>query len=310
MWQAEEEDPDKGPDFARMYSGKTFCGYRIVEEKWWPKNSTLWLVQKNGKMSMMKWIRPEVGRELIKAEVDANKELESLHCIHLAVGKGFNALAGSKAFFMPYYKNGDLDAYIKTSGQMSPTEIAQCTYHMVGALAKMHGIFRVHRDIKPENIFVSSSKEAILGDFGLCVKLGPGELIRRFFGTQEWASPEVLAGRPYDYAVDLWGLGEVLYFMATCRHPFAAEENLAYKRKVQHGEWEREGISGEGYEQLADLIGNLLSADPGKRKTAAKVLQHPFYEGVRGVVTTKAQLASIDKALWDAEASSAWHESG
>lgn len=35
-------------------------------------------------------------------------------------------------------------------------------------------------------------------------------------------SPEVIAGKPYTYAADIWSLGCVLYEIATRRTPFEA----------------------------------------------------------------------------------------
>lgn len=80
----------------------------------------------------------------------------------------------------------------------------------------MHDRDYLHRDIKPENILLSSSNVAKLCDFGFCWKLKvEQEVLTDYVATWWYWSPELLITSKYNYAVDIWALGCVMYEMLT-----------------------------------------------------------------------------------------------
>ena len=85
----------------------------------------------------------------------------------------------------------------------------------------------VHRDIKPHNLFVTSSGEVKVMDFGIARKLNsPGvTLIGTIAGTPEYMSPEQINGfSDVNHATDLYALGITAYQMFTDSLPFAQPE--------------------------------------------------------------------------------------
>ncbi|MGN1165613.1 MAG: serine/threonine-protein kinase [Lachnospiraceae bacterium] len=69
----------------------------------------------------------------------------------------------------------------------------------------------IHRDIKPGNIFVSDFGDYKLGDFSLAkyAKLKSERSTPQ--GTYDYMAPEVYKGQGYDFTIDIYSLGLILY---------------------------------------------------------------------------------------------------
>ena len=59
-----------------------------------------------------------------------------------------------------------------------------------------------------------------------------------FCGTYEYMAPEMLDGRPYDYTIDLWALGILLYELNHGKAPFEGSEIEVIKDKLKKGNYE------------------------------------------------------------------------
>jgi hypothetical protein len=98
--------------------------------------------------------------------------------------------------------------------------IVRMGWRLALMLAAIHESGVVYRDLKSSNVVVCSDGEPRLIDFELAASPGEGP---RGVGTRGYMSPQQWAGEPSTYMDDMYGLGALLFFLATgadpCRAP-------------------------------------------------------------------------------------------
>ena len=96
------------------------------------------------------------------------------------------------------------------------------------ALDYAHRAGIIHRDIKPANIYLTTSNDIKIMDFGLAMAVEGNEKrltsAGSIIGTPAYLSPEQAQGKKLDPRTDLYSLGVVLYEMATGTLPFDADD--------------------------------------------------------------------------------------
>ncbi|GES97593.1 kinase-like domain-containing protein [Rhizophagus clarus] len=98
-------------------------------------------------------------------------------------------------------------------------------YNIIIGLNEIHKKEMVHRDFHTGNIlfehkYVSKYNDTYISDMGLCGKIGNTDR-SKIYGVMPYVAPEVLRGKPYTKAADIYSFGMVMYFAATGRQPFA-----------------------------------------------------------------------------------------
>jgi len=83
---------------------------------------------------------------------------------------------------------------------------------LLGALAHIHAVGILHRDVKPANIVVEPGGTAKLIDFGIALPRDATALTSTglVLGTERYAAPEVMEGKPATERSDIYSLGVVL----------------------------------------------------------------------------------------------------
>ena len=100
---------------------------------------------------------------------------------------------------------------------------------MARATAVCHEANIIHRDIKLENFLVKSCPDSQeldvkLSDFGIACQYSEIDPPSDKKGSLASVAPEVLTEDNYDFKVDSWSLGVILYELLTTVHPFHSDE--------------------------------------------------------------------------------------
>lgn len=105
-----------------------------------------------------------------------------------------------------------LDVYRKEH-VMDRTDVIRLGIDICKALERCERYDIVHRDIKPANIFVSDQGDFKLGDFGIARTIEAHDAMMELSqkGTINYMAPEIYRGNHYDFRVDLYSLGIMMY---------------------------------------------------------------------------------------------------
>jgi hypothetical protein len=125
-----------------------------------------------------------------------------------------------------------LAARLAVHRRLPEAEAVELARQVAAALAEAHAQGIVHRDLKPSNLLYTERDGAPfvkIIDFGISKVLspdtadpGPRTRSGALLGTPLYMAPEQARGAPVDHRVDVYGLGVVLYELATGTRAFAS----------------------------------------------------------------------------------------
>lgn len=176
-------------------------------------------------------------------------------------------------FVFDFCEGGDLFEYIISHDDHKLTEMraAQLFSQMMDALHYLHQSNIIHRDVKLENFLVMQEENILkikLIDFGFAVELKENEKSNEKLGSLNYMAPEIHEGKDYDFKVDVWACGIVLYNMLSGKQPFSGENEQILINKIIYDDinfnydcWKTTST------ECKNLIKSLLSKDPEKRPT-------------------------------------------
>jgi serine/threonine protein kinase/WD40 repeat protein len=136
----------------------------------------------------------------------------------------------------------------------------------------------LHRDLKPSNILVDEQGEPHVADFGLAKSLDHDSgftFTSSVLGSPNYMAPEQAAGRTRQLttAVDVYGLGAILYYLLAGRPPFQAKTPIETLRQVMdHDPAPPRSFNPRADADLETIALKCLRKEPGARYGTAEEL--------------------------------------
>jgi len=180
---------------------------------------------------------------------------------------------------------GELFDQIVTLSCYTEENASKVVRQLTEAIQHLHLKKVVHRDLKPENLLLkekSAKSDVMLADFGLAALMDSGTKLKTAVGTPGYIAPEVLLTLDdeditYDYQVDIFGIGVIMYILLCGFPPFYADDDDTLFDLTIDGDysfpspyWDNISI------EAKDLIDHLLVTDPDKRYNCHQILTHPW----------------------------------
>jgi len=189
---------------------------------------------------------------------------------------------------MEYMDEGSLADILKNHKRgIAKPQIQEIMRQVLSGLQYLHSHNIIHRDLKPANILVSKNgNQYKITDFGIStqVKEKMTNVRRTVAGTPWYMAPEVILGKPYSYAADIWSLGCLCFELFCGKRPYHSYEWMqAMFQMVQHISPIETCSPTLKYQfelpenaKLLDFLQQCWRHNPIDRPKASKLLLHPF----------------------------------
>lgn len=257
-------------------------GFRVVRELGRGGMGLVLEAERGGERYAIKMIhahlasRPEfVDRFLREAEVGTR-------VVHEHVVRTISAGTtpwGAPYLVMEYVEGQNLRDLLEEVGALPERLVRHVGQCVAEALAEIHAAGIIHRDVKPENVVITPDEQVKLMDLG--VALVQDEATRlsqtgQFVGSLLYAAPEQIRGKDLDGRTDLYGLGLLLFELATGEHALhvaSGGQALPFAAVDAPSPRERNGSLSPFFDEL---VKSLLALEPDSRPadaaTTARIL--------------------------------------
>lgn len=183
---------------------------------------------------------------------------------------------------LQYAQGGELFTHLAAERMFSEDCAAFYGAQAASALCHLHKNGILYRDLKPENCLLDEKGNLLLTDFGLSKIAENDATCNSMLGTPEYMAPEVLLGEPYDYTVDWWSFGALLYDFMTGNPPFTGANKDRVIKKIV-GQKYKAAMPYYLSADARDLLRRLLRKEPQRRlgyKQFGTIKSHRFFRKI------------------------------
>ncbi|OAC99876.1 hypothetical protein MUCCIDRAFT_146914 [Mucor lusitanicus CBS 277.49] len=196
---------------------------------------------------------------------------------------------------LEYVEGGELFEYLVSKGRLGEAEARHHFQQIILGLDYCHHHLICHRDLKPENLLLNSRNSIKIADFGMASLQPLGSMLETSCGSPHYASPEIVAGMPYNgSSCDIWSCGVILYALLTGHLPFDDENIRQLLKKVKSGKY----IMPDNISRSAqDLIRRILVVDPSKRLNMQQIMSHPWFRETEPINISVLPIPPTEKEI-------------
>lgn len=120
-----------------------------------------------------------------------------------------------------YVPGGDMMFHIQNEKKLEESHVRFYSAEIILALNFLHSRDIIYRDLKLENVLLDVMGHVKLTDFGICKeRIKHNEFTRTICGTPNYTAPEIFREEPYNYCVDYWSLGMLMFELLAGRSAF------------------------------------------------------------------------------------------
>lgn len=227
---------------------------------------------------------------------------------------------------MEFVPGGDFRTLLNNAGYLNHQHAKFYISEMFASVNALHQLGFTHRDLKPENFLIDAKGHIKLTDFGLAAgsvsndriesmklrlnqvkdleykpiesKLSERQKMYRLLrtkdvqyahsmvGSPDYMALEVLEGKPYDYTIDYWSLGCMLFEAIVGYTPFSGRSSDETYTNLKR--WKsvlRRPVYDNGQYVFSDrtwqLITRLIASPNERLRSFKQVIEMPYFAEVR-----------------------------
>ena len=189
------------------------------------------------------------------------------------------------SYIVEQYLEGEtLREFVKDKGALREDILINFGLQLCDLIQYLHNAPRpiIYIDLKPDNIIVSGMTLKLI-DFGSAVFCDEITANQKYYGTVGYAAPELFRHKEIDERCDVYGIGMLLYYMATGSQAKDRENELYHIDRVDYCSL-----------QLKRIINRCLKYNPIQRYASINKLsrqlsviakKRPFYKTTNTTVT-------------------------
>jgi len=185
------------------------------------------------------------------------------------------------ALVMGFCSGSDLAKLVKRERRLSEPLASLYSAEMLLALCYLHERLVIFRDLKPSNVMIDGDGHVQLTGFGVS-KEGVTGLrgTRSFCGSAAFLAPEILLRSGHGHAVDIYGLGVLLFVMLSGSSPFYHDDRETLYANICYSKLH---IPYDFSNAAASFVSRTMQRDPSQRLGAAQTVDlkgHAFFENL------------------------------
>ena len=188
-----------------------------------------------------------------------------------------------------------INEHIQQHKKFTKKEIGHIANKLLLILSELKSLNILFRNISPDNIAFTNPKDLntlVIRNFNFAKDLGKSQTTSGICGGLWYMAPEMLRDLKYDYKLDVWGVGMILYEMITLENPFSECEsrdmmlNLLKKRKAFK---KKDQINKFEEEVNVDFVFKMLEEKTNARVSCELLLEDNFIKDYQKEINEQKQ---------------------